>query len=491
MLKRILFIVSALVLLVCFFAFPVSADNADDADDDLPYVELMDYVLSPVDGTIPGTFYVMDSYDFSCYFMGTLGEICGYGYEITYSYTGNLPSVTGVSFGGVSDPEFVSRSIDGTNIGKIRGSFDGTVGGEFGISFSSSGCYITVHSFRLFLVEDFYVDLPSVLYGNGNRIDVAAGDSGVISNTGSCSVEIDNWRNFDIVNIRAFLGGYGVTSVSAALVENAVSPGTSIIIPFEINYINLSAYDVGHEDVLLAMSCDLRGVDPATVPDSTLIISFTFSLPAGSYGYLQLLDCYGSVFFASPDEYLPWLKLMYITLNSIDANTQQAAFYVNAIYSFLYDRILPAISSINDTLNGNFSSLQEFLNNHWVTSFEDLTDFWTQIEQSKWSLLHPQLKEIILRLEDLVSGTPVDQTVTDNMTAAGDQLSGLGQQISAGTPQVNTDGNISLGSVPDDGSGVLASSLFNFFWSSDYVISMLMTVVGIATLGYVFFGKKG
>lgn len=480
--KRILFVFVALVSLVCLSCFSVGAVG-ENADEDVPYIELMDYIMSPVDETMPGAFYVMGEYGYIGIFGGALGEIAAYGYEITYSYVGNRPTVTGVSFGNVSDNDYKSRYIDDAAIGKIRGSFFGTLGMDFGISFSSSGCYVTIHSVRVFTVPDYQVQLNAEIRGNGVTQPFVPGTLASVSTVGSASIRIDDWRNYDVVSFSATLGGYGITSVSARLIDSI--EGFERVIPFDMNYINLSTDSVEHESVLLTMSCDLRVVDPGTTPDSLLVIDITTAVPAGKFGSVQLSEVYGSVLISAPDKYLPWIKLTYIEILNHSSISYE---YLSNIHSLLYDFKLSFTQSLDSV-----SSYLETIKQQNITRMIYLLEFFRFNESHLDDLdsTNPLWKNIIQPLRDLVAGSPMDENTTNQMVSAGDQLADLGQQMAAGTPQVSTDFQLSIPEIPDDGSGVLATTMFSFFWGQDYIMKMLLTVVALATLSYVFFGKKG
>ena len=473
--KRILVIFLALVLLLCICAIPAAAAPADE---DLPYVELTDYFISPVDELMPGAFYVMGDYDFVGNFVLTLAEVCAYGYEITYSWTGNRPNVSGVSFGGISDNSFRNYYVDGTNLGKIRGSFDGAVGSDVGISFNSSGCYVTVHSVRVFLVENFQVELSAYLYGNGTGVNWTPGSSASVSTTGYGSIEIDNWRNYDMINVSATLGGYGITSVSARLMDN--TSDLEIVIPFEMNYINLSDYNGEHENTLLTISCDMRGVDPATAPDSTLIISVSTSVPSGKYGYIQPTSIYGTVLVEHPDEYLPWLKFL-LTING-ESGSNLNSFYLS---------FLQFSTDIQDLISSSFNDFKLFWNSSLDEKIISYKEWLYNIEESKNMFFDRKLTQIEDLLDNLVKGTPVDESVTENMTAAGDQLSDLGAEMDSYTPSLSVD-DISFDAtslVPALGMAS-AGTLASIVTSDPLVGSMLMIVATLALVGFVLFGKR-
>lgn len=487
--KRILFVFVALVSLVCLSCFSVGAVG-ENADEDVPYIELMDYTMSPIDETMPGAFYVMGDYGFVGDFAAVLGEITAYGYEITYSYVGNRPTVTGASFGNFSDNDFKSRFIVDANIGKIRGSFWGSVGSNFGISFSSSGCYVTIHSVRVFTVPDYQVQLNAEIRGNGVTQPFVPGTMASVSTVGSASIRIDDWRNYDVVSLSATLGGYGITSVSARLIDSI--EGFERVIPFDMNYINLSTDSVEHESVLLTMSCDLRVVDPGTTPDSLLVIDITTAVPAGKFGSVQLSEVYGSVLISAPDKYLPWIKLQYLILMEIQSNTYLAGTYSESIYNFFrdfYPSVYPSLLASIDSIVSSLDVLDDRFADFF--KFDPLNRFDPEKTNPLWSFFGEFFLENIGLLQGLNNGTPVDSSVSQGMTSAGDQLADLGQQMAAGTPQVSTDFQLSIPEIPDDGSGVLATTMFSFFWGQDYIMKMLLTVVALATLSYVFFGKKG
>lgn len=492
--KRILAIFVALVLLFCICAIPAAAAPADE---DLPYIELTKFDDSLVLGIEPGAFYVMGDYGYVLDFSITLGQINAYGYEITYSWTGNRPNVTGVSFGNTTDNTFRNYYVDGTNLGKIRGSFNGSVGSDVGISFNSSGCYVTVHSVRVFLVDNFQVELSAYLYGNGNGVTWTPGSSASVSTTGYGSIEIDSWRNYDIINVSATLGGYGITSVSARLMDN--TSDLEIVIPFEMNYINLSDYNGEHGNTLLTISCDMRGVDPATAPDSTLIISVSTSVPSGKYGYIQPTSIYGTILVESPDEYLPWIKTFALIFDELDSVVSvHLPSISNNFSAFLPEfrtfvlNVSTYFSDLNTQISSSFTDFKTFWNSSLDEKISSYEDWLASIESQKWQALYgPALESIKNKLEDLKNGTPVDPSVSQGMTSAGQELADLGQAMAAGTPQVNTQVQVSVPDVPDDGSGILATTMFNFFWQQDYILKMLLTVVALATISYIFFGKKG
>lgn len=492
--KRILAIFVALVLLFCICAIPAAADSADE---DLPYIELTKFDDSMVMGIQPGAFYVMGDYGYVLDFSVTLGQINAYGYEITYSWTGNRPNVTGVSFGNTTDNSFRNYYVDGTNLGKIRGSFNGSVGSDVGISFISSGCYVTVHSVRVFLVENFQVELSAYLYGNGTGVTWTPGSSASVSTTGYGSIEIDSWRNYDMINVSATLGGYGITSVSARLMDN--TSDLEIVIPFEMNYINLSDYNGEHENTLLTISCDMRGVDPATAPDSTLIIGITTSVPSGNYGYIQPTSIYGTILVESPDVYLPWLKgfllsftswfdTLFFKIDNLDSNLVN----FRNMFSSFSEEAFAFYDDIKNTVTSSFDDFKTFWNSSLDDKIISFESWYRQFEVEKMeALVSVGFNPIFDKLDSLNQGTPVDPSVSQGMTSAGQELADLGQAMAAGTPQVNTQVQVSVPEVPDDGSGILATTMFNFFWQQDYILKMLLTVVALATISYIFFGKKG
>lgn len=480
--KRILFIFVALVSLVCLSCFSVGAVG-ENADEDVPYIELMDYVISPLDGQPPGAFYVMGDFSFFGDFSITLGEIAAYGYEITYSFVGNRPTVTGASFGNVSDNDFKSRFIDDANIGKIRGSFWGSVGSNFGISFRSSGCYVTIHSVRIFTVPNYQVQLNADLWGNGVKQTHYPGNITSVSTTGYATIDVDDWRNYDVISVSATLGGYGITSVSARLIDNI--EGFEYVIPIDFNYINLTNQSGEDENVLLTMTCDMRVVDPATAPDSTLIIAITTAVPAGKYGHVQVTEVYGSVLISSPDKYLPWIKLLALSFEEVRVYTSFINDFRLDFISFRRDftvftkSLFDSLSSISSSFSEELSILNYFFR-YDTDNLNDLV------------LTNPLWADIVGILKSIALGNNlVFDEGADKMASAGDQLADLGQQMAAGTPQVSTDFQLSIPEIPDDGSGVLATTMFSFFWGQDYIMKMLLTVVALATLSYVFFGKKG
>lgn len=495
--KRILVIFVALVLLVCICAIPAAAAPADE---DLPYIELMDFTSSPIDGTMLGSFYVMDSYDFLGLFGFALGEIPAFGYEITYSYVGNRPDVRGVSFGSVSDNSYISRYIEGTNIGKVRGSFGGAVGSDFGISFWSSGCYVTIHSFRVFLVENFQIELSADLYGNGQSVYWTPGSSSSVSTTGYGSIEIDSWRNFDVINVSATLGGYGITSVSARLIDN--TSDMEIVIPFDLNYINLSDYDGDHENVLMTVSCDMRGVDPATAPDSTLIIGITTAVPSGSYGYIQPTSIYGSILIESTDKYLPWIKYIAGFSDSLYSDISASLPSLSSdIYTLLrkFELFTRDVSSYFTDIKSSFADLKTYFTDFWDNNILDYKEWLVAFENNKWSLWY---SKAFLQLSDdlktIHADLAVDQTQKEEvqqsaqgMTSAGSSLSNLGAEMDSYTPSLSVD-DISFDAtslVPALGMAS-AGTLASIVTSDPLVASMLLIVATLALVAFVLFGKR-
>lgn len=480
MLKRIMIILLALVLLVGLLLIPASAASADP--DDVPYIELTDYWLSPLDGLEIGAFYVSGSYSFAGNFSITLGQISGYGYEITYSYTGDRPAVTGVSLGGVSSNEFTSRYLDGTNIGKVRGDFKGATGSDVGISFSGSGCYITIHSFKVFLVDNFQVALSASL-PDGSYFP--SDDTSSLYTYSS--ILVDSWRNYDFIDLSFTCHTDALTSISAVLMDNTSDLET--VIPCEVNYINRDYYQGTEKAVCVTVSCDLRGIDPATTPDSSLVVRITSNSNAGT---LQVTSVYGVVVLHSPDQYTSWLK----GLSGIGIETNEY------LFEFLYEDFPAYLDKLEQydaaaaqratELVAQLVVLFQGLQNHNSSLIDDYKDWLTQLETEKWFVMfEPAFDTIFDKFDELINGTPVDPDAEQGMQDSADSLGSLGEQMQQGTPQIDANNvNVSLGYIPIDGSGDLAYTFFDLFWDQSYFLSMITTVFAVATMGFVFFGKK-
>ncbi len=487
--KRIIVFISALALLLGLFVIPASADTADD---DVPYIELTDYLVSPIDGTQPGAFYVSGSYTYTGNFSLPLGEISAYGYEITYSYGGDRPAVTGVSFAHIHDLNYTSRYIDGTNIGKVRGDFNGSTGSDIGISFSSSGCYITIHSFKVFLVNNYQVPLSASLPDSSYFPGDDTSDMGVFS-----TINIDNWRNYDFINLSFTVWTDAITSVSVILADN--TSNLEITVPFDISYINLDNYQGATKPVAVTLSCDLRGIDPATTPDSSLLIHITCNY---ADSWMQMTSIYGSVFIPTPDKYTIWLKGQLLSLEqlsfyalSIDSNTTNIRNlfdqYYSAFNSFRTD-LETSLDEKFDSLNNTFTSVVSGLQTELDLQFDLLKDYLSALEKAKWDQFYkPSFDTIFEKFDALINGNPVDPEVQQGMQDSANSLGSLGEQMQQGTPQLDAGSvNVSLGSIPSDGSQDLAYTFFDLFWNQPILLSMITTVVAVATVGFVFFGKK-
>lgn len=472
--KRILAIFVALVLLFCICAIPAAADSADE---DLPYIELTEFDNNLLYEIPTGPFYVMGDYGYTLNFDVTLGSIVGYGYEITYSWSGNRPNVTGVSIGNSTDNSFRNYYVDGTNLGKIRGSFNGSVGSDVGISFNSSGCYVTVHSVRVFLVENYFVELSASLPDSS----IFPGDDTSSLYTYS-SILVDSWRNYDLVEMSFTCFTDAVTSVSAVLMDN--TSDLEIVIPCDVSYLNREFYQGTEKAVCITVSCDLQGVDPATTPDSSLVVRITSNSNDGS---MQMESVYGAILIDQPDEYLPWLKLLVLSMGQ-DLNLGFDFF--NLVSDFRND-FTEFTSNIQNFISSSFEDFKTFWSSSLDEKISSYKDWLLEFEAYKLSAFDRMLTAIYNKLDSINQGTPVDPSVSQGMTSAGQELADLGQAMAAGTPQVNTQVQVSVPDVPDDGSGILATTMFNFFWQQDYILKMLLTVVALATISYIFFGKKG
>lgn len=487
--KRIIAIALALVLLICFMAIPVAADSADE---DLPYIELTKFDDNFLMGIEQGAFYVMGDYGYVLDFSLTLGQINAYGYEVTYSYSGNRPNVTGTSFGNTGDVAFNSRYVEGTNLGKIRGTFKGAVGSDFGISFNSAGCYITVHSVRVFVVNDFRVDLPATLFGS-STVEKNPGYNASVAIGQTSSIYIDDWRNYDMVDCSSIIASRGITSIEAVLFDNTSS--IEIVVPFDVSYVNYSDYDGSLKNTWISVSCDLRGVDPATTPDSVLVIRFTSALNSGETGVMSVTSLYGSVLIESPDEYLPFLKLITLALgNSVD--------FISVINNNLYHfgenfknysvSVFSKFDDIKNALSSSFDDFKTFWNSSLDEKIVSFQEYLLLLEEE--SLKAEKLlwwNDVLEDLNTLVDGIPTDEDITNEMTSAGDQLADLGQQMAAGTPDISvSDINVDIDGLVSAGGMSTVSSLASTITSNSIISSMLMIVASMALIGYVFFGKR-
>lgn len=101
-------------------------------------------------------------------------------------------------------------------------------------------------------------------------------------------------------------------------------------------------------------------------------------------------------------------------------------------------------------------------------------------------------KPIREKLDSIINGTPADETVTQGMQDSANSLGSLGEQMSAGTPDIAVDDvNVDMNSLVSAGGMTSATNLAFVVTSQPLVQQMLLIVISLALVGFVFFGKRG
>ena len=122
-----------------------------------------------------------------------------------------------------------------------------------------------------------------------------------------------------------------------------------------------------------------------------------------------------------------------------------------------------------------------------ILSFSSLTATHLNSIKNDVALYFPQFLE---SLDSLTQGSDELGAAADGAQSSADSLGSLGDSIHANEPVIDTNMVISPGVIPSDGSSGFITNLFDLFWSNGIILSMITTVAAIATISYVFFGRK-
>lgn len=471
MIKKVIIFILVLSLTFVLFIQPVSA-----AETTGQYINLLDYC--GIDGTSFNSFSFSGSRSVNYNFRDTLGSVAIHSVEITYSFSGNATNLSSITFDG-SSVSFNERSV-GNGVYRVRFNAGGSLGSLFTLTFRNAGTSsVNILCFNCYLVSTSDYSLSGVIRsgskatsfypGSYSNLNVSSSDNVIFR------VEIDNWRNYDQITLDGMITCDTVSSIDVVLEAN--TSADEWVVPLKNNYISPGdTSDSSNTIFNFNLYADLTGLDRTSIPDSTLVFVFSVvSVSSSSSCYFQLDDSRGFVFSGDLDPNGRMLLALYVMIR------QQTGDISTSIGSF-QDSFIDLFSELMSKYSNHTEFIETFL-----SGYEALLGELYGENGYYYQLIYRPLLEIIT----LLSPTSSNGSSTNEMQSAGDELAGLGQQISSGTPQVDTSGDIVLGDIPDDGSGVLASTIFDFLWSSDYIISMIISVIGIATLGYVFFGKKG
>ncbi len=438
MVKKIIIAILTISLVLVFLAMPVSADETS-----APYIELVD--LCGVDGSARYSFALSANVSANHYMDGgiyTNNLTSVTAVEMTLAYSGSVaPDVTYMSFTSYTSGGAVP-TVRTACEGVIRVRADTGTGGSRSSKvmfsmISTVDCSVTVLSCKLYITENLDTALPYFLYDGYNDYTTSrdAGVTGFLNwNSSSSSltsftaqVRVDDWRNYDSVSLYGRADVMSVLSVTCYMHNNET--GENILIP--INQPDFGDYVGSYNRYAFALCADLSGINHVDQPDSTLYFSFELNVNLYEGAYFYVFDLYGSVYSALDSE------------------------------SVFKMKVLDFVSDIYVLSNAISSRLS--------TYFPDFLEALQNISQGSNSAEAPA------------------QSAQDKA----DELAGLGSAMEAGTPQIDANMAVTPGAIPNDGSQNLMTSFFDLLWSNSLMLSMITTVFAIATISYVFFGKKG
>lgn len=471
MLKKIIPFLVIVSLLACLFATPVSA-----AETTGQYLNLLDFVSANNSGSNSVSF--TGSYDMSYWFGDTLGQLSVYSVEITYctNISATLNSFT------LENQEYAYKnSAVGEGLYRIRADCLGDMGSSFNLSFYSAyEVNLTILSFNVYLVDVSDFSLSGTIMAGNNTASFSPGSNSSVSATSTTSnltmkIVVDDWRNFDGISFDVSIHCDTLLGVSAVLVDNTSSD--EWILPVTSNtLLSGKTVDTSLSIYRVTGYVDLSNIDHTSTPDSTLYVYFnTNTIDTSIYGSFFLTDCRGFVFTDSVDSDLKWYQIIYRAI--------QAGF--GNISDGMYDGFTDLGTAIKD----GFSSMEAYWETLINNTLEGLAELDVAIMDAdhEWWLWWT---EAYLPL--IVNGTPANSDVVNDMQSSADSLGSLGEQMSAGTPDIAVDDvNVDVNSLVSAGGMTSATNLAVVVTSQPLVQSMLLIVISLALVGFVFFGKRG
>lgn len=435
MIKRILPFVLVLAVLLSVMTVPASAAEASGS-----YVNLLDFVTA--NNTLNNTAVISNSGTVNFDLSSTLGSLRAYYFEVVFAFTGVAPNSYSLSFG--SHALNSSVTLLGSGLVKISGHAEGLAQSKFSLAVKSSGTsYLTFLSFIVHTVPDNRTNIAATVTADpgtsatlspGGHVMVQSSVTGSVQDaTYKINITKSYWDNYDHIELRSQLYALGVQSVVAFT-------STGDYLPLECSYLGDGNNSFGS---WYYISCliDITNIDPSYTGDIYIRVTALNNQTTGLY-YVYGLQ--GVIFSEPVDSQMKWNQLIYKKIDS----------FLGTVRSFFNNFLDPALTSIYNNMTSGFSN-------------------------------------VISKLGQLVTGSPVDEGVSDDMQQSENELGNMTDQMDELSPTIDVgDVNVNIDDYVDADSTAQVTNVLAVITNQPIIVSMLSILAGFALMGYVFFGKR-
>lgn len=485
MIKRILPFVLAFAVLLSFMVSPlrVKADTSSVGFD------VLDFCTA--NGSLSNRVTVTNSATISFDFSDLMGTVKGFDFEILLSWTDLKPTSFTLSDGTRSYP--VNMSDATPSIIRLSGDFRG-------YSFGTLFLTITAPGSSYIQFNRFWIDLVSSNRANlGTTLKALGGTSSTMSPGGNASVTVTSgattalfsfslpysvWSNYDYIDFSGAIVNGEISAITPDISDNVFIPiYTSVL------------QDMSHRSVYY-FSCrlDLTQGDFGTSRD--LNVWFNADVMASSPQF-SLHGLSGVVMTEGLDVQSTWYQLFWARMQRIITTLTSGFSALSTSISDFEGTLMDHMdivdtwfSTLSDSLSSQFSSLEEAVSFN-TERVEAWFDWFAGFFRDFFNGFNTKLDTLISKIQELIDGQPVDEGVTDDMQQAEDELGNMTDQMENLSPTINSgDVNVDVDDLVSPEGVTSVTSVFSIFTGNAFISTMLTIVIGMATAGYVFFGKR-
>lgn len=491
MIKRILPFVLVFAVLLSVMVSPMRVKA------DLGYsVDLLDFMT--LHGASNNVFSFNQSGSCTYNSAATLGEIRVYKFDIYLTWSGSEPTSYGLSNGGSLDFDVTVTEL-GYHSVRLTGTCSGNFLYKFVISMTSGGyTYVQFLSFDVALISDNRDDLGTTLFasaGSSTAVMSPGGQASVSSPSGVTTAlfyfqfPYSVWGNYDYIDFSGYIANAEITSISAFVVNDAYVPISTSVIQ-DMNSRSFYYYSA---------RIDLTVGNLGSSGNLAVYVNADVITNSGEFGLWGLS---GVIIGEEFDTQNTWYQILYRNMksgfSSVDGSVVDLMDLVDTWFDETNGNLAGWFDNLNTNLDTEFTNLKTKLQTEFTALKTALSTHFTNIinNLSTWfsnmqTLLTSKFDTVISKLQELIDGQAVDEGVTDDMQQSEDDLGNMTDQMEQLSPTINA-GDIEVDVddiVPQEGLSSV-SGVLSIFTGFNIIASMITTVMALATVGYVFFGKR-
>lgn len=485
MIKRILPFVLAFAVLLSFMVSPlrVKADTSSVGFDVLDFCTANGSFSNRV--TVNNTATV--TFDISDFF----GKLKGFDFEILLSWTDLKPTSFSLSDGTQSYPVTVSDAT--SSIIRLSGDLRGYSFGTLFLTITAPGSsYIQFNRFWIDLVSSNRANLGTTLKAlGGTSSTMSPGGQASVTTSSSVTTSVFTfslpysvWSNYDYIDFSGAIVNGEISAITADISDNVFIP------------IYTSVFQDMSSRSVYYFSCRLDLTQGDLGSSGDLDIWFNSDVVASSCQF-SLHGLSGVVMTEGLDVQTTWYQLFWARLGRIVTILASGFSSLSTSIADLEGTLMDHMDlvdswfvTLSESLSSQFSSLENAVSFN-TERVEAWFDWFAGFFRDFFNGFNSKLDTLISKIQELIDGQSVDEGVTDDMQQSEDELGNMTDQMEQLSPTINAgDVNVDVDDLVSQEGVSSVTSVFSIFTGNAFISVMLTIVIGMATAGYVFFGKR-